>query len=445
MPSAEPSRPGELQKRLVLARRNCFICAVAFVAGAGVQPLLFETLSVPVLAVQLGGGAAFFVLGWLLGSGRIGLNALSAMTCLVSIAALTCTVLWTGGLQSPAFAVFYSLPLIITVFTPGRRLPMTLAITLSLAGLVLVSVLGQATAVQLGSYAFTYAFTALVAAYGAQTYRRLILAEQRSQEDRLQVLQQLAESEHRRELAERNRAELERLVLVGQLASRVAHEVNNPLSFVKSNLRYLQDEFGQHPGLPNRGEFHEVLGEAQQGVQRIQQIVSDLREFSRQDSVHEECSVEEALEEAQRLVAARLPSLEEVVSEVSPGLPRVRLSQRHLVQVLLNLLVNAAEAAESVQPRRPARIVLRASRSTAGVRLEVEDNGPGIAPQVMEHLFEPSFPLKPPGPETKLGLALCREYAVRSGGTLVAENLPEGGARFTLELAAAGAPEAQGL
>ncbi|SET91267.1 sensor histidine kinase [Stigmatella erecta] len=437
MSSSEPSPPEDVQKRLVLARRNCFLCAGAFVAGAVGQPLLFDTVSVPVVAVQLCGGAAFFVLGWLLGSGRIGLNGVGAMVCLVSIAALTCTVLWTGGIQSPAFAVFYSLPLIITVFTPGRRLPMVLSILLSMGGLMLVSVRDQATAEQQGSYAFTYAFTALVAAYGAQTYRRLILAGQRSQEDRLRALQQLAESEHRRELAERNRADLERLVLVGQLASRVAHEVNNPLAFVKSNLRYLQDEFGPHPGLPHRDEFHEVLGEAQQGVERIQQIVTDLREFARQDAVHEACSVEEALDEAQRLVSARLPSLGAVVSEVSLGLPRVRLSQRHLVQVLLNLLVNAAEAAESVQPRRSPRIVLRASRSTAGVRLEVEDNGPGISPQALEHLFEPSFHLKPLGPGTKLGLALCREYAVRSGGTLVAENLPEGGARFTLELAAA--------
>ncbi|ADO69641.1 Sensor protein [Stigmatella aurantiaca DW4/3-1] len=425
-----------LQRRLTLARRNCFMCAAAFVAGGAVQPVLYGTVSMPIMGVQLAGGAIFFLLGMLLGAGRISLNVVSVMTGTVSIGALTVTVLLTGGIQSPAFAVFYSLPLIITVFTPGRRLPMVLAIVLSLGGLLLVSVLSQATPVQLASYAFTYVFTALVAAYGAQTYRRLIQAEQLSQEARLEVLKQLSESEHRRELAERNRAEIERLVLIGQLASGVAHEVNNPLAFVKSNLRYLEEEFGQHPEMPNRDEFHEVLGETQQGVQRIQQIVTDLRQFSRQDPLREECSVAEALEEAERLASVRLHSLGEVVSEVSPGLPRVCMGQRHLVQVLLNLLVNAADAVESVQPKRPARIVIRASRSTAGVRLEVEDNGPGLSPQVMARLFEPFFSTKPPGQGTGLGLALCREYITRSGGTLVAENVPEGGARFTLELAA---------
>jgi two-component system, NtrC family, sensor kinase len=437
VPATETPHAEAAHRHRALARRNCFICAAAFMAGGVAQPLLQGQVNPAIVGVQGVGGVLFFLLGLLLGAGWIGLTVLSLMTSLVSITALTCTVLWTGGIHSPAFAVFYSLPLVITVFTPGRRLPMGLAVTLSLGGLLLTGVLSRASGAQMGSYALTYTFTALVAAYGAQTYRRLIHAEQRSQESQLRVLKQLAESEHRRELAERNRAELERLVLMGQLASRVAHEVNNPLAFVKANLRFLQEEFGQHPGLPNRDEFHEVLGEAQQGVQRIQQIVTDLREFSRQEALHESCSVEEALEEARRLVSARLHSLGEVVSEVALGLPRVRLGQRHLVQVLLNLLVNAAAAAAAMKPQRPARIVIRASRSTTGVRLEVEDNGPGIPPQVMEHLFAPSFHLKPLGPGTKLGLALCREYAVRSGGTLVAENLPEGGARFTLELAAA--------
>ncbi|MDC0713614.1 ATP-binding protein [Stigmatella sp. ncwal1] len=434
------SRSPEVQKHLALARRNCLICAAAFGMGAAVQPLLYGAVNVPFVGVQLGGGALFCLLGMLLGAGRVSLNVVSVMTSVVSISSLTATVLLTGGMHSPAFAVFYCLPLIITVFTPGRRLPMVLAITLALGGLVLVSVLSQATRLQLASYAVTYGFTALVAAYGAQTYRRLIQAEQLSQEARLEVLKQLSESEHRLELAERNRAEIERLVLIGQLASSVAHEVNNPLAFVKSNLRFIEEEFGQHPAMPNRDEFHEVLGETQQGVQRIQQIVADLKQFSRLDPLHEECSVEEALAEAERLASVRLHSLGDVVSEVSPGLPRVRMGQRHLVQVLLNLLVNAADAVEVVEPKRPARIVIRASRSTAGVRLEVEDNGPGIAPQVMARLFEPFFSTKPPGQGTGLGLALCREYISRSGGTLVAENAPEGGARFTLELAAAAAP-----
>jgi C4-dicarboxylate-specific signal transduction histidine kinase len=104
------------------------------------------------------------------------------------------------------------------------------------------------------------------------------------------------------------------------------------------------------------------------------------------------------------------------------------------VQVLLNLLLNAADAvAEAVPPRR-ADIVVRARAVEGGVRLEVEDNGPGIRPEVMPKLFEPFFTTKPPDKGTGLGLALCREYVSRAGGTLRAENRAEGGARFILEV-----------
>jgi C4-dicarboxylate-specific signal transduction histidine kinase len=178
-----------------------------------------------------------------------------------------------------------------------------------------------------------------------------------------------------------------------------------------------------------------VLEETQQGVQRIQQIVADLRRFSRDATDAEEhCAVEDAVAEADRLASVRLRSLGEVVRELAPALPRVRISQRHLVQVLVNLLLNAADALETMEPRRPARIVVRSTREETGVRVDVEDNGPGIPDTVLPRLFEPFFTTKPPGKGTGLGLALCREYVARAGGTLVAENRPEGGARFTLRL-----------
>jgi C4-dicarboxylate-specific signal transduction histidine kinase len=174
-------------------------------------------------------------------------------------------------------------------------------------------------------------------------------------------------------------------------------------------------------------------------VVRIQQIVTDLRQFSRDASgADDECSVEAALEESRRLASVRLNGLAEVLVDVALELPRVRVGQRRLVQVLLNLLLNAADALEtrpSGQP--PPRIAVSVFRHEAGVRVVVEDNGPGIPETVLPRLFEPFFTTKPPGKGTGLGLALCREYMARSGGTLTADNRPEGGARFTLTLKAA--------
>ena len=101
--------------------------------------------------------------------------------------------------------------------------------------------------------------------------------------------------------------------------------------------------------------------------------------------------------------------------------------------------INAGDAVESARPARRARIQVRVQREEGGVRVQVEDNGPGIPEAVLPHLFEPFFTTKPPGKGTGLGLALCREYVARVGGTLQAENHP-GGARFVLLL-----PEAPGL
>ncbi|MDC0714475.1 ATP-binding protein [Stigmatella sp. ncwal1] len=259
--------------------------------------------------------------------------------------------------------------------------------------------------------------------------------------ERKRAEEQLAESERLRGRAERERAEVERLVLMGQMAAGVAHEVNNPLSFVKANLGFLARELDSEVPSLDRTELQSLLRETQQGVLRIQQIVTDLKAFSRAGNVGDEERgvLEEALREASRLVSLRLGAGCQVELELDPALPVVRLSQRHMVQVMVNLLLNAADAVEQAQPTRLPQISVRARRVEEGVHLLVEDNGPGIPPEVLPRLFQPFFTTKPPGKGTGLGLALCWQYIARAGGTLHAENRSEGGARFVLWLPLAGA------
>ncbi|HYO68137.1 MAG TPA: ATP-binding protein, partial [Archangium sp.] len=215
--------------------------------------------------------------------------------------------------------------------------------------------------------------------------------------------------------------------------------VNNPLAFVKSNLGFLDRELRHEGGPLDVGELRDVIAETQDGVLRIQQIVMDLRRFSREIDQGDAGRAEDAIQESRRLASVRLRGLGDVTLEIGAGLPPVRLGQRHLVQVLLNLLVNAADAVEDAEPARRAAITVRARQVEGGVRVEVEDNGPGIPQEVLARLFEPFFTTKPPGKGTGLGLALCREYVSRVEGSLHAENRPEGGARFVLWLPAAGA------
>jgi signal transduction histidine kinase len=133
-----------------------------------------------------------------------------------------------------------------------------------------------------------------------------------------------------------------------------------------------------------------------------------------------------------------------LVQEVAPDLPPVALAHAQLVQVLLNLLLNAADAV----PGEGGRVTIRAinaeridgsprGAAARGVRIEVEDNGPGIAPEIQGRLFEPFATTKEVGKGTGLGLAVCRGLLEAVGGTITAERGEEGGARFVLELPAA--------
>ncbi|HYO68240.1 MAG TPA: ATP-binding protein [Archangium sp.] len=424
-----------LQAQLRVKRRIFFVSACMILSMPLVRLLLTGTV-VPTLAlVQLFWGLSYVLLGVCVHKGVLAPWAAGTVAAMVCVPAVTAIVHFTGGPASPFFVAIVCAPLIVALFAPDSRLPAWVSFGGMLGAVVVLNVLVGVPPRAVLHQLLVFGFVGAFGLYGGRTYRRLREAEKVAQEQRLKALEQLAESERLRLRAERERAEVERLVLVGQLASGVAHEVNNPLAFVKSNLHYLERELLDAEGAENKAELRELLGETRQGVLRIQQIVTDLRRFAREGHESTEpSSPSEAIEEARRLASVRLRSLGQVEVDLTPGLPEVSLGQRHMVQVLVNLLLNAADAVEEAVPPRRARIVVRARRVDGGVRLEVEDNGTGIPSEALPRLFEPFFTTKPPGRGTGLGLALCHEYVCRAGGTLTAENRPEGGARFVLTL-----------
>nr|WP_228531045.1 MULTISPECIES: ATP-binding protein [Myxococcaceae] len=284
--------------------------------------------------------------------------------------------------------------------------------------------------------ALLLASSSVVGVAGSFFFRRARDAELSSNRARLAALQELATSERRR-------AESERLAVVGRLAAGVAHEVNNPLAFVTANLHCLQRDLGPKGLALPADEQREVLAEMGVGLERIRLIVSDLRTFAREGEEEPAgCDVARVVEEALRIASVRLRRVAQVDCALAAPLPPAAIAPGRLSQVLVNLLMNAADALEGA--RAPARVWVSARvLPTGGVELCVEDNGPGLPPAALERLFEPFFTTKAPGRGTGLGLALSREYVERYGGSLHAENRAEGGARFTLLLprAAAAAPE----
>ncbi|XXT18995.1 HAMP domain-containing sensor histidine kinase [Sorangium sp. So ce429] len=235
----------------------------------------------------------------------------------------------------------------------------------------------------------------------------------------------------------------ERLASVGRLSAGLAHEIGNPIAAILG-LQELLLAGGLTPA-----EERDFVERMKRETERIHRILRDLLDFARPAAggagdageAGEEPSgaVADAVDDVVSLVAPQKAFRGvELARDVAPDVPPVPLSHGRLVQVLLNLLLNAADAV----PRAGGRVALRASRGAdGGARIEVEDNGPGIAEAVRETLFEPFITTKQVGEGTGLGLAVCRGLVEAAGGSIGVERGEGGGARFVVLLPAVGALE----
>lgn len=239
------------------------------------------------------------------------------------------------------------------------------------------------------------------------------------------------------DITERQRTEealrkSEKLVAIGQLISGVAHELNNPLSSILILVETLLQEV-------RPAEDMEALTTIRDQARRSREIVRDLLSSARGGPVRRQpTSVRDLLERTARGLAPQVEELgSELAVEVDGALTDVLMDPTAIAQVITNLVVNAAQSA-----RTGGRIQLRGVAKPERLEIIVEDNGPGIAPEAFDHLFEPFFTTKPTGVGTGLGLAVSRGIVEVHQGTLVAENIAGGGARFIVSLPAP-APEPQ--
>jgi signal transduction histidine kinase len=226
----------------------------------------------------------------------------------------------------------------------------------------------------------------------------------------------------------------ERLASVGRLAAGLAHEIGNPISAILG----FQDLLLMGGLSPE--EERDFLERMKRETERIHKVLRDLLDFARPAAAPREglgdrpSSVADAVSDAVALVRPQKDwkriALE---TQLAEPLPPVQLGHGRVVQVLLNLLLNAGD----VVPKEGGRVLVRAARDGARVRIEVEDNGPGIAKEIEPRLFEPFATTKDVGKGTGLGLAVCRGLVESVGGTIAAERGAEGGAKFVVELPAA--------
>ncbi|MFQ5696833.1 MAG: nitrogen regulation protein NR(II) [Myxococcota bacterium] len=240
---------------------------------------------------------------------------------------------------------------------------------------------------------------------------------------------------------------------IGQLAAGVAHEINNPMGYVASNVnrmleysKRLVDLIGRDSGsrASHAEELHDLVGEleaiaeeSREGVARVVEIVQALREFSHGGPGRETlewADLNNVVRNCLTLVAHHLRGRAEVELDLQ-ALPRVRCHPMQIAQVVMNLLVNAGQAI-----RPPGRIRISTHDSGDRVHIAVEDDGEGISEDHLPQIFDPFFTTKAIGQGTGLGLAVSAEILRQHGGGICVDSWPGRGARFLIELRRDGPP-----
>jgi len=263
-----------------------------------------------------------------------------------------------------------------------------------------------------------------------QTANTALQAEKAFQEE---LIRKLAE-------AHNQLLQSEKMASIGQLAAGMAHEINNPIGFVHSNLGTLKhyiddllktltayeaseeeltektraelDKLRQQIDIVYlRKDVGNLLSESMEGLQRVKRIVQDLKDFSHMEGEERQLSnLEQGLDSTLNIVWNELKYKADLVKEYS-GIPEIECIPSQLNQVFLNMLMNAVQAIDV-----HGVITLRTGQEGDNIWVEVEDTGKGIKPEHLERIFEPFFTTKPVGSGTGLGLSLSYGIVQKHGG-----------------------------
>ena len=286
------------------------------------------------------------------------------------------------------------------------------------------------------------------------------ISEHKKAEDALRARQRELEAAYKDiEQAQSQLLQSEKMASVGQLAAGVAHEINNPVGFVNSNLGTLQNyvadlftmiaayeqletKLPQDDALQQllalkkkldlnylRADTGDLVKESIDGLGRVKRIVQDLKEFSHVDSTEWQIAdLHAGLDSTLNIAHNELKYKTTVVKEYG-DMPQVECIASQINQVFMNLLVNAAHAIET-----RGTITIRSGQTSDAVWIEISDTGKGMSAEVQKHIFEPFFTTKPVGKGTGLGLSLAYGIVQKHHGHIEVESEAGKGTRFRIQL-----------
>jgi len=236
----------------------------------------------------------------------------------------------------------------------------------------------------------------------------------------------------------------ERMASAGTLAAGVAHEINNPLAVAIANLEFVSEVLAQYGSRPRDAEdarritaLADPMRDTREALDRIRDIVRDVKLFSRpEQETTGPVDVQRVIDSASRMAWNEIRHRALLIKDYRPTPPALANESR-LGQVLLNLIVNAAQAMpEGHADRQELRVATRTG-SDGHVVIEVSDNGAGIPKQHLDRIFDPFFTTKPVGVGTGLGLSICQRIVLQLGGTIEVESEIGKGSLFRVRLPAA--------
>jgi len=246
----------------------------------------------------------------------------------------------------------------------------------------------------------------------------------------LEQREQLEQTHQRLELVHQRALEHEKFSSLGMMAAGVAHEINNPMSFVTSNVNLLLKDLKQQPSLPAplKEYVDEVLPETLEGIRRVNAIVGDLRRFARGDmEAVAEYDLNEQVRAALQAAQSHLSHcrVEQQLGEVGRLVGR----PQQIIRALENLLINAGQATPA-----GGQVLVSTGLQAEELRVEIRDTGSGMEPETLRSLFRPFFTTRPHGAGIGLGLAVVHGIITAHGGRIEVSSQPGAGSSFRLFL-----------
>jgi histidine kinase len=245
-------------------------------------------------------------------------------------------------------------------------------------------------------------------------------------------------------MAEQQLIQANKMATLGEMATGIAHELNQPLSVIKTASEFLMRKVRKAE--PIREDILKTMAEEiDSHVDRASKIIQHLREFGRKSDVRtERVQVNEALRKALDIFSQQLKLREiQVVQELQEDLPTILGDANRLEQVFINLLINARDAIEERCEKEgnrdiEKRIFLKTGLEKDKVTIEVRDSGVGIPQDILDKIFEPFFTTKRVGKGTGLGLSISYGIVQDYEGTIRVKTAENGGADFILQFPASG-------